>query len=34
MLFWSTLLATPRKLPAAVELSILGHHFRKVAGSL
>ncbi len=34
MLFWSTLLASPRKLPTAVELSILGHHFRKVASSL
>jgi radical SAM superfamily enzyme YgiQ (UPF0313 family) len=34
MLFWSTLLASPRKLPAAVELSILGYHFRKVASGL
>jgi hypothetical protein len=34
MLFWSTLLASPRKLPVAVELSILGYHFRKVASSL
>jgi radical SAM superfamily enzyme YgiQ (UPF0313 family) len=34
MLFWSTLLASPRKLPTAVELSILGYHFRKVASSL
>jgi hypothetical protein len=34
MLFWSTLLASPRKLRTAVELSILGYHFRKVASSL
>ena len=34
MLLASTGLANPRKLPAAVELSILGYHFRKVAGSL
>jgi radical SAM superfamily enzyme YgiQ (UPF0313 family) len=34
MLVWSTLLASPRKLHAAVELSILGHHFRRVASSL
>ena len=34
MLLWSTLLASPRKLPAAIELSILGYHFRKVASSL
>ncbi len=34
MLIWSTLLASPRKLHAAVELSILGYHFRKVASSL
>ncbi len=33
-LFWSTLLASPRKLRAAMELSILGHHFRRVASSL
>jgi radical SAM superfamily enzyme YgiQ (UPF0313 family) len=33
-LFWPTLLASPRKLHAAVELSILGYHFRKVASSL
>jgi radical SAM superfamily enzyme YgiQ (UPF0313 family) len=33
-LFWSTLLASPRKLRTAVELSILGHHFRKVASGL
>ncbi|UCH49942.1 MAG: B12-binding domain-containing radical SAM protein [Betaproteobacteria bacterium] len=34
MLFWSTLLLSPRKLQTAVELSILGYHFRKVASSL
>ena len=34
ILLWSTLLSGPRKLHAAVELSILGHHFRKVARSL
>ena len=34
LLLWSTLLASPRKLPTAIELSILGYHFRKVAGSL
>jgi hypothetical protein len=34
ILFWSTLLRSPRKLHAAVELSILGHHYRKVASSL
>lgn len=34
MLFWSTLFASPRKFRAAVELSILGYHFRKVADDL
>ena len=33
-LFLSTLVASPRKLRSAVELSILGYHFRKVAGDL
>jgi radical SAM superfamily enzyme YgiQ (UPF0313 family) len=33
-LFWSTLIARPRKLRTAVELAILGHHFRKVAERL
>jgi radical SAM superfamily enzyme YgiQ (UPF0313 family) len=33
-LFWSTLLGSPRKLRTAVELSILGYHFRKVARTL
>ncbi|MFO1304830.1 MAG: DUF4070 domain-containing protein [Burkholderiales bacterium] len=30
----STLIASPRKLRVAIELSILGYHFRKVAGGL
>ncbi len=34
MLLASTLLANPRKVPAAIELSILGYHFRKVARGL
>ena len=33
-LFWTTLLAQPRKFRAAMELSILGHHFRSVASRL
>jgi hypothetical protein len=33
-LFLSTLVTSPRKLRSAVELSILGYHFRKVAGNL
>jgi hypothetical protein len=33
-LFCSTLLASPRKLRTAVELSILGYHFRRVASDL
>lgn len=33
-LFWTTLLANPRKLRAAMELSVLGYHFRRVAASL
>jgi len=33
-LFWSTLLARPRKFRAAIELSILGHHFRSVASRI
>src|SRR5499427_4841950 len=32
-LFLSTLVTSPRKLRSAVELSILGYHFRKVAGN-
>ena len=34
LLLWTTLLASPRKFRAAMELSILGHHFRRVANSL
>jgi radical SAM superfamily enzyme YgiQ (UPF0313 family) len=34
LLFWSTLVTCPRKLHAAVELSIMGYHFRKVASTL
>jgi len=34
LLLGSTLFASPRKLPAAIELSILGYHFRKVAQAL
>jgi hypothetical protein len=30
----STLVASPRKFRVAIELSIIGYHFRKVAGSL
>ncbi|MDE2260513.1 MAG: B12-binding domain-containing radical SAM protein [Betaproteobacteria bacterium] len=33
-LFWSTLLARPRKFRAAMELSILGHHYRRIANGL
>jgi radical SAM superfamily enzyme YgiQ (UPF0313 family) len=33
-LFWWTLLARPRKFRAAMELSILGHHFRRIANGL
>ncbi|MBI1942678.1 MAG: B12-binding domain-containing radical SAM protein [Betaproteobacteria bacterium] len=33
-LFWGTLLARPRKLRAAMELAIMGHHFRTVAERL
>jgi len=33
-LFWWTLLSRPRKFQAAIELSILGHHFRTVANAL
>ena len=34
LMLGSTLFASPRKLPAAIELSILGYHFRKVAQAL
>jgi radical SAM superfamily enzyme YgiQ (UPF0313 family) len=33
-LFWWTLLSRPRKFQAAMELSILGHHFRRIADAL
>ncbi|HET9652280.1 MAG TPA: DUF4070 domain-containing protein [Usitatibacter sp.] len=33
-LFWATLLVRPRKFRAAMELAILGHHFRTVANRL
>jgi len=33
-LFWSTLLASPKKFHTAMELSIIGHHFRRVANRL
>jgi radical SAM superfamily enzyme YgiQ (UPF0313 family) len=33
-LFWLTLLAQPRKFRTAMELSILGYHFRRVASRL
>jgi radical SAM superfamily enzyme YgiQ (UPF0313 family) len=33
-LFWSTLLFRPRQFRHAIELAILGHHFRRVANSM
>jgi radical SAM superfamily enzyme YgiQ (UPF0313 family) len=33
-LFWGTLLRRPRQFPHAIELAILGYHFRRVANSL
>jgi len=33
-LFWGTLLRRPRQFPQAIELAILGYHFRRVANSL
>jgi radical SAM superfamily enzyme YgiQ (UPF0313 family) len=33
-LFWGTLMTRPRQFPHAIELAILGHHFRRVAKSL
>ncbi len=33
-LFWSTLLRRPRQFPHAIELMILGYHFRRVAAVL
>ena len=32
--FWSTLLRSPRQFPRAIELAILGYHFRRVARAL
>jgi len=34
LFFWSTLLRQPRQMPHAVELSIFGHHYRRVAARL
>jgi radical SAM superfamily enzyme YgiQ (UPF0313 family) len=34
LFLWSTLLRRPRQFARAIELVILGHHFRRVAGSL
>jgi radical SAM superfamily enzyme YgiQ (UPF0313 family) len=33
-LFWGTLLRRPRQFPQAIELAILGYHFRRVARTL
>jgi Radical SAM domain protein len=33
-LFWSTLLRRPRQFPQAIELAIMGYHFRRVASLL
>ncbi len=33
-LFWWTLLSRPKKFHTAIELSILGHHFRRIANAL
>jgi len=33
-LFWGTLLRRPRQFPQAIQLAILGYHFRRVAKSL
>jgi radical SAM superfamily enzyme YgiQ (UPF0313 family) len=33
-LFWGTLIRRPRQFPHAIELAILGYHFRRVAKSL
>ena len=33
-LFWGTLITRPRQFPHAIELAILGYHFRRVAKSL
>jgi radical SAM superfamily enzyme YgiQ (UPF0313 family) len=34
LFFWSTLLRQPRQMPHAIELSIFGHHYRRVAARL
>lgn len=34
LFFWSTLLRRPRLMPHAIELSIFGHHYRRVAAEL
>jgi len=33
-IFWWALLSRPRKFQAAMELSIIGHHFRRIANAL
>lgn len=33
-LFWGTLIRRPRQFPQAMELAIIGHHFRRVARKL
>jgi hypothetical protein len=33
-LFWGTLLRRPRRFPQAIELAIIGYHFRRVARKL
>jgi len=33
-LFWGTLIRRPRQFPHAIELAILGYHFRRMANSL
>jgi len=33
-LVWSTLLLRPRQFRHAIEMAILGHHFRRVATTL
>ena len=33
-LFWGTLIRRPRQFPHAIELAIIGYHFRRVANSL
>jgi radical SAM superfamily enzyme YgiQ (UPF0313 family) len=33
-LFWGTLIRRPRQFPQAIELAIIGYHFRRVAGKI